>query len=465
MKAEYLLRTPAAQALYDKVAGLPIVDYHCHLSPKEIEEDLPFSSIGELWLGADHYKWRLMRNAGVEERYITGDASYQEKFRKFAGALSLAAGSPLYHWAHMELSLYFGIDDFLTEDNADEIWERANEVIRREGLSPRRMIRKAGVAYLATTDDIVDSLEHHRRIREDASFETVVAPSFRTDNVLLIRRAGYPAYAEKLSAVSGVAVTSLATLKQALVQRLDHFCENHCRFTDIGIPDFPSYIAADDEADETYRKALAGEPISDAAYSGFLGNLYVFLGKEYYRRGLVMQWHLAVYRNASTRLFETLGPDCGGDCIGDPLKGADVIRMLDAIEQAAGGVPQTILYTLHPGMADQLMTIAGSFRGVRCGTAWWFCDHKRGIEQQIDVIADLGHLGSFLGMLTDSRSFLSYARHDYFRRILCNRLADWCENGEFDPAMAETVARRVCYENITNLIGGYCNETDIPLVR
>ena len=454
MKAQYMLRNAAAEELYAKVAKLPIIDYHCHLSPKEIEEDAPFTSIGELWLSGDHYKWRLMRNAGVEERYITGDASYQEKFRKFAYALSLAAGSPLYHWAHMELSLYFGIDDYLNEQNADEIWERANEVIRREKLSPRSMIRKAGVAYLATTDDVIDSLEYHKRIREDKSFETVVAPSFRTDNVLLIRRAGYADYAAKLSAVSGVTVEGINTLKAALIQRLDHFCDNNCRFTDIGIPDFPSYIATDAEADATYRKSLAGEPISDEEYSGFLGNMYLFLGKEYYCRGLVMQWHLAVYRNASTKLFAALGPDCGGDCIGDPLSGADVIRMLDAIEQAAGGVPQTILYTLHPGMADQLQTIAGSFRGVRCGTAWWFCDHYRGIDQQIDVIADLGHLGSFLGMLTDSRSFLSYARHDYFRRILCNKLATWCENGEFDPAMAETVARRVCCENIKNLIGG-----------
>ena len=395
-----------------------------------------------------------MRNAGIDERYITGDATYEEKFCKFAEALSLAAGSPLYHWAHMELSLYFGIDEYLTAENAPEIWERANAVIRKEGLSPRSMIRKAGVSYLATTDDVIDSLEYHRRIREDKSFETVVAPSFRTDNVLLIRRNGYADYVKKLSAVSGVEVVGVDTLKAALVQRLDHFCANNCKFTDIGIPEFPSHVATDAEADATYRKALAGEPITDEEYRGFLGNMYLFLGKEYQSRKLVMQWHLAVYRNASTNLFEKLGPDCGGDCIGDPLKGADVIRMLDAIEQAAGAVPQTILYTLHPGMADQLQTIAGSFRGVRCGTAWWFCDHKRGIERQIDVVADLGHLGSFLGMLTDSRSFLSYARHDYFRRILCNRLADWCENGEFDPAMAETVARRVSCENIQTLIGG-----------
>ena len=395
-----------------------------------------------------------MRNAGIDERYITGDATYEEKFCKFAEALSLAAGSPLYHWAHMELSLYFGIDEYLTAENAPEIWERANAVIRKEGLSPRSMIREAGVSYLATTDDVIDSLEYHRRIREDKSFETVVAPSFRTDNVLLIRRNGYADYVKKLSAVSGVEVVGVDTLKAALVQRLDHFCANNCKFTDIGIPEFPSHVATDAEADATYRKALAGEPITDEEYRGFLGNMYLFLGKEYQSRKLVMQWHLAVYRNASTNLFEKLGPDCGGDCIGDPLKGADVIRMLDAIEQAAGAVPQTILYTLHPGMADQLQTIAGSFRGVRCGTAWWFCDHKRGIERQIDVVADLGHLGSFLGMLTDSRSFLSYARHDYFRRILCNRLADWCENGEFDPAMAETVARRVSCENIQTLIGG-----------
>lgn len=454
MKANYLLKTAMAEELYAEVARLPIVDYHCHLSPEEIEKDEPFSSIGELWLSGDHYKWRLMRAAGIEEEYITGAASYQEKFRAFAKALSLAAGSPLYHWAHMELSLYFGIDEYLNADNADLIWERANEVIRREALSPRRMIQKAGVSYLATTDDVTDSLEHHRRLREDPTFETVVAPSFRTDNVLRICRDGYAAYVARLSEVSGVTVTTLATLKRALVQRLDHFCANNCRFTDVGIPEFPTHIATDKEADAAYRKALAGEPVSDEEYSGFLGNMYLFLGQEYARRGLVMQWHLAVYRNASTQLFDTLGPDCGGDCVGDLLKGADVIHMLDAIEQTEAGLPQTVLYTLHPAMAEQLATIAGSFRGVRCGTAWWFCDHRRGIEHQIDVIAELGHLGSFLGMLTDSRSFLSYARHDYFRRILCNRLAVWCENGEFEPAMARTVARRVCCENIRELIGG-----------
>ncbi len=454
MNENYLLQTAMARDLYAEVAHLPIVDYHCHLSPEEIENDKPFSSIGELWLSGDHYKWRLMRAAGIDEDCITGAAPYKEKFRAFAKALSLAAGSPLYHWAHMELSMYFGIDDYLNADNADVIWDRANEVIRRESLSPRRMIRKAGVRYLATTDDVTDSLEHHRRLREDATFETVVAPSFRTDNVLRIRRDDYAAYVAHLSEVSGVEVTTLALLKQALLQRLDHFCANGCRFTDVGIPDFPTHIATDEEADAAYGKALSGAAVSDEEYSGFLGNMYLFLGQEYARRGLVMQWHLAVYRNASARLFQNLGPDCGGDCVGDPLKGADVIHMLDAIEQTEAGLPQTILYTLHPGMADQLATIAGSFRGVRCGTAWWFCDHRRGIERQIDVIAELGHLGSFLGMLTDSRSFLSYARHDYFRRILCNRLATWCESGEFEPAMARTVARRVCCENIQELIGG-----------
>ncbi len=453
MQQNYLLKTQTAEALYRAVKQLPIIDYHCHLSPKEIEEDKPFTSIGELWLAGDHYKWRLMRCAGIPEEYITGSASYQEKFRHFAKALSLAAGSPLYHWAHMELSLYFGIDDYLTPQNADSVWERANEVIRKEKLSPRRMIEKAGVEYLATTDDVIDSLEHHQKIREDTSFGTTVAPSFRTDNVLLIRRGGYAEYIQKLSAVSGITVDSLSSLKEALVRRLDFFCENGCRFTDVGIPFFPTYVAPDSEADVTFRAALCGESVSDAAYSGFLGNLYRFLGKEYRLRGLVMQWHLAVYRNASTALFTALGADCGGDCVGDTISGADLVRMLDAIEQS-GGLPQTILYTLNAGMAQQMATIAGSFRNVRCGTAWWFCDHKRGIEDQIQTIAELGHLGSFLGMLTDSRSFLSYARHDYFRRILCNMVAAWCEGGEFDPDMSKPLVQRICYENIKNLAGG-----------
>ena len=452
MKETYLLPSEAGRRLYQQVKDLPIIDYHCHLSPREIYEDNPFDNIGEMWLGGDHYKWRLMRAFGIEESYITGGASWHDKFQKYAEAIALAAGNPLYHWTQMELSRYFDIETVLNGDNAEEIWQKANQVIAERRLSPRKLINMSRVDYIATTDDAVDTLEFHRKIREDESFRTTVVPSFRTDNLLLIRRQGYREYIDKLSAISGVPIQNLDSFQSAVCKRMDFFVENGCRFADVGIEYFPGHIGGRDEADIAFRKALEGQPVTDEEFHGFLGYMVVFLASEYRSRHMVMQWHLAVKRNANSDLFRRMGPDCGGDCIGDEIKGEHIIRILDAVNDH-GGLPVTVLYTLNPSSVPMLSSIAGSFPRVFCGAAWWFCDHKRGIEEQLQVIAETGHIGAFVGMLTDSRSFLSYARHDYFRRILCNLIGEWIDRGEFaDDRYAGKLVRDICGLNICRQI-------------
>lgn len=446
MREDLFLKGGTAKRLYGAVRDLPIVDYHCHLQPKEILEDAVFTDIAQVWLGGDHYKWRLMRACGVPESHITGDASPREKFRAYADCLETAAGNPLYVWSHMELSMFFGIEDALSLETADDIFDRANAYIRAHALSPRKLMLQSRVELVATTDDPADSLEYHRLIVQDKDFPVRVVPSFRTDAALNIRRADYPEYIRRLSDTCGFAVESIADLKRALSARLDFFCENGCRVSDIGIEDFPKADPALSAA-EAFRKALSGEAVSAAEYRNFLFDLYVYLAAEYKRHSVTMQLHLNVRRNACTRLFEAVGPDAGGDCVGDPIPEHDVAALLDAMDRA-DGLPHTILYTLEPSMYMALATTAGSFRGVVPGAAWWFCDHKRGMEEQLNIMAETGHLAQFTGMLTDSRSFLSYARHDYFRRVLCNRIAEELDNGTLlSEKAAMKLLNRLCVEN------------------
>ena len=452
MREDYLLPTDSARRLYQSVKDCPIYDYHCHLSPKEIWEDEPFDNIGEMWLAHDHYKWRLMRAAGIPEEYITGNASWHDKFASYAKAVSTAAGNPLYHWTQMELSRYFGVETALSSVTAENIWDRANQAIRARKLSPRKLIEQSGVRFIATTDDAADSLEFHKKLRDDTTFSAKVTPSFRVDNVLLLRRDRYADYIRKLSDASGVSINNLTDLKAALIKRLDAFAEAGCRFADVGIPYFPDGEGDESAAKRAFDAALAGdvERISDADYSAFIWKMYVFLGKEYRSRGIIMQLHLAVQRNVNTPLFLGSGADSGGDCIGDVISGRSIAVLLDAMHKS-NGLPQTILYTLNPSMTAGLCSIAGSFPDVRIGAAWWFNDHKRGIEEVIKTVAEIHHIGSFLGMLTDSRSFLSYARHDYFRRILCTILASWQDSGEFSGD-TEALAKAICFENIKKII-------------
>ncbi len=460
MHQNYMLENDAAISLYEQISKAPIYDYHCHLSPKEIFEDKPFDNIGEIWLSADHYKWRLMRTVGFPEDYITGNKEYKEKFKAYSKSISLAAGNPLYHWSHMELSQFFNIDLPLNEKNADEIWEKANDHIKQTKLSPRKCIELANVKYIATTDDPTDTLEYHQKLQADKDFKVTVAPSFRTDNLLLIIKDDYSDYIQKLSNVSGVKINNLKTLCEAVCRRLDYFVQIGCVFTDVGIPYFPSRIADTAEANKTFVAALKGKEITSEQYNGFLGYMYLFLASEYAKRNLIMQWHLAVFRNANSELFRQLGADCGVDCIGNSINGNDLIMMLDAIHYSSG-LPETIIYTLNNGSASQIATIAGAFPKVHCGAAWWFCDHKRGIIDELNTIAENRALGTFYGMLTDSRSFLSYARHDYFRRILATFLGEMVEKSELDILAATEIIERVSYKNIANRIGGKSDETII----
>ena len=438
--------------LYKKFRNLPIVDYHCHLSPKEIYEDLPFNNIGEIWLAADHYKWRLMRTAGIEEDLITGDkTSYKDKFTNYSKALEFAAGHPLYHWSHLELMMYFGIDTPLNSETADQIWEKANSYIKETKMSPRKLIEQSNVQIICTTDDIADELTWHEKIAQDSSFKTKVLPTFRTDNLLLIRRDGYKEYVDNLGRVSGIKITDFSSLKLAVEKRLEYFCEHGCRISDLGIPMFPDRIADDNECDKIFKSALVGKDVSDDQYSGFVGNMYLFLNGLYKERNIISQWHLAVVRNSNSVLAQRNGADCGVDCVGNPINGNHLIMMLDAINKTSG-LPDTIIYSLNESNISQIACIAAAFPNVHSGAAWWFCDHKRGICDQIKVISENASLGSFYGMLTDSRSFLSYARHDYFRQILCGIVGEWIESGEYDLQSAERLIEKICYENIKDAI-------------
>lgn len=450
MREGYLLSSTAAQALYQEIKSCPVYDYHCHLSPKEIWEDKAFDNIGQLWLEGDHYKWRLMRAAGIPEERITGKADWHEKFLAYTEAVSTAAGNPLYHWTQMELHTYFDTDIPLNPDTAEAIWEKANQIIAKEQLSPRKLMARSNVVFLATTDDVADTLEYHEKIRKDNTIKTVVTPSFRTDNVCLLNRKEYGAYIAHLSQISGVQIEDMKTLRQALCQRLDVFQSAGCRFSDIGIAFFPDGPGTKEDAEQAFQTALSGKEVSWEQYSAFLWQIYLFLASEYHKRGMVMQLHLAVQRNVNTLLFQAKGADCGGDCIGDVIPGRKIAALLDAIRQN-GGLPQTILYALNSAMTGQLCAIAGSFPNVRVGAAWWFQDHKRGIREVLETVAEIHHIGSFLGMLTDSRSFLSYVRHDYFRRILCDVLGKWQESGEFSGDI-QALAKAICYGNIKQLV-------------
>ncbi len=451
MKDNYMLECQTAENLYAVAKGMPIIDYHCHLSPKEIFEDKPFTNIGEIWLSGDHYKWRLMRTAGIDEEFITGSASYKDKFIKYCSALEFAAGNPLYHWSHMELSQFFGIDLPITEKNSQIIWDKANEFIEKTSMSPRKLIKQSNVEVICTTDDIIDDLSWHKKIAEDKSFETKVLPSFRTDNLLLAQRQGYTDYINKLSEVSGVNVCDLASLKKAVNIRLEYFVDNGCRCSDIGMPYFPNNVADDTQSDKVFKAILSGDSVSFDDYLGFVGNMYVFLNGLYKKYDMISQWHLAVVRNSNSVLADKLGADCGVDCVGNTVNGNDLITMLDAINKNSG-LPKTVIYSLNESNIAQIASIAGAFPNVKCGAAWWFCDHKRGIEDEIKVISENGCLGEFYGMLTDSRSFLSYARHDYFRRILCNIVGCWVEKGEYEQSSAEKLVTKICYDNIKGAI-------------
>ena len=445
---DFLLNTDTAKKLYhEAAAGCPIIDYHCHINPREIWEDRRYDNITQVWLGGDHYKWRLMRSAGVDESYITGEASDREKFQRWAETLGLAIGNPLYHWSHLELRNYFGYTGALNGDTAEEVWQLCNEKLKT--LSARRLILNSKVKALCTTDDPADSLEWHQKLAEDASFDVQVLPSFRPDKALGIEKADYLAYLKRLGEIH-----SFAQLVDALKQRLAFFVSLGCRVSDHGMEGVPYAPAAEAEIETIFQRRLAGEQPDAQEQKQFKTALMLELGREYHRLGVVMQLHFGVIRDNSHRVFRALGPDAGIDSIGDQPSIKDLAAFLGALDDT-GELPKTILYSLNPNDNAALVTVMGAFQTgeaigkVQHGSAWWFNDHKRGMIDQLTTLAADGYLAGFVGMLTDSRSFLSYARHEYFRRILCDLLGSWVENGEFpnDEKALQAIVEGICYRN------------------
>lgn len=451
LDAAYLMKNRTAHQLYQQIKDLPIVDYHCHLSPREIYEDKVFSNIGEMWLNNDHYKWRLMRQAGVPERLVTGSGSWKEKFAAYMQALEFAAGNPVYHWTQMELAAYFHCQFPICRENTEKIWTICNQQIQEAELSPRKLIHQAKVEYIATTDEILDSLEYHKQLQEDPEFSAVITPSFRTDRLLLIQSPVYTEYIKRLEILTKKSIATLEQLLEAVEQRLVFFQTHGCRFSDLGIPFFPvgsgSKEEVEAEAEAAFSEAVQGRPVSEEGFQSFLTYMIVQLNRLYRKYHIVSQWHMQVLRNVNTSLYEKCGSDSGGDCMGNSVDADRLAYILNEI-QGNSGLPRMILYSLNPADCSKIMTVAGSFRNAVSGAAWWFCDHRRGIREVLETIAETGYLAMFPGMLTDSRSYLSYIRHDYFRRIVCDLLGQWVEEGTY-PHMesALRLAKQLVYYN------------------
>ncbi|MCI9394758.1 MAG: glucuronate isomerase [Oscillospiraceae bacterium] len=461
MDQDFLLETPTAQKLYhDYAEKQPIIDYHCHVDPKEIFENRRFKNIYQTWLEGDHYKWRVMRSNGVEERYITGDASEREKFQKFAEALPKAIGNPMYHWCHLELRTYFGYQGVLNGETAQEVWDLSEKKLKEDGMDVRGIIRQSNVAMIGTTDDPTSTLEWHKRLKEDASFQATVAPSFRPDKALNIEKPGWKAFLQELGASAGVEITSLETLEQALKNRMDAFTQAGCRAADHGLDYVPYREASRQDVDAVLQKGLKDEAVTLEETEQFKTALLVFCAEQYAKMGWVMQIHYNCMRNPNSAMFAKLGPDCGFDCMNNVNCGGALYALLDRLYRT-DSLPKTILYSLNPGENEMLDTMIGAFQGTEVagklqhGSAWWFNDNKTGMQDQLVSLANLSLLGNFIGMLTDSRSFLSYTRHAYFRRILCNLVGGWIENGEYpaDMAAAGALIEDICYHNAKRYFG------------
>ncbi|MCR5694986.1 MAG: glucuronate isomerase [Clostridia bacterium] len=455
----FMLKTDTAERLYLKYAkDAPIFDYHCHIDPKEIYEDKRFDTITSIWLGGDHYKWRLLRSNGVPEKYITGDAPDYEKFEKFCELMPKLAGNPMYVWCHLELKMYFGFEEPLSPDTCKKAWTFLNGKLADPSFSARNIIKRSNVKTVGTTDDPADELKWHKLLRQDSSFDFCeVLPSFRPDKALHAENAGFAEYTGKLGKAAGIIINSLADLKKALAKRIDHFAGLGMKASDHGLNYFAFTETGDEEADRIFGKALSGEKITPGEAVKYMSNLLVFMGGEYKKRGTVMQIHYGAQRNVNRPAFNALGPDTGFDCMSTRPASDELTAFLNALLEKES-LPKTVIYSLNPGDNEMIDTVIGSFQGegvcglIQHGAAWWFNDTGSGIRKYLESLANLTVLGNFIGMLTDSRSFLSYARHDYFRRILCSFVGDLVENGEYpeNEKMLGELIYNICYGNAAN---------------
>lgn len=461
MDKDFLLSTETAKTLYhDYAAKMPIIDYHCHINPQEIAEDRSFDTITQVWLGGDHYKWRQMRSNGIDEKYVTGDSNDFEKFEKWAQTLQKAIGNPLYHWSHLELQKYFDYHKPLKADNAKEVFDICNNKLQEKDMSVRNIIKKSNVEVICTTDDPIDSLEWHKNIAEDESFDVKVFPAWRPDKAMNIEKPDYLDYLAKLETVSGVKISNFETLKDALKVRLAFFNSMGCRVSDHALNYVMYKPATETQIEEIFAKRLAGGCLSELEELQFKTAFMVFVGREYNKLGWVMQLHYGTKRDNNVFRFNQLGPDTGFDCINTESSSAEMANFLNALN-STDELPKTIIYSLNPTDNAAIGTVIGCFQDATCvgkvqqGSAWWFNDHKVGMIDQMTSLANLGLLANFNGMLTDSRSFLSYTRHEYFRRILCDLIGTWVENGEYpnDIEFLGQMVQDISYNNTKRYFG------------
>lgn len=461
MDKDFLLSTDTAKELYHGVAAnVPILDYHCHINPQEIAEDRKFENITQVWLGGDHYKWRQMRSNGVDEYYITGDAPDREKFQKWAETLEKAIGNPLFHWSHLELQRYFGYTGILNSETAEEVWNLCNAKLQEDSMSVRNLIKQSGVTLICTTDDPADDLNWHKVIAADDTFDVKVLPAWRPDKAMNLEKPDYADYLKKLGEAAQMEIKTFADLKEALKKRLAFFESMGCRASDHAL-EYVMYVpASDEELEAIFAKRVNGEAITREEELKFKTAFMLFVGREYARMRWAMQLHYGCKRDNNVTMYNKLGPDTGYDCINNYAPSSQTADFLNALI-STNELPKTIIYSLNPNDDEAIGTILGCFQNsdavgkIQQGSAWWFNDNKTGMIKQMTSLANLGLLGNFIGMLTDSRSFLSYSRHEYFRRILCDLIGTWVENGEYPKDMKnlEKIVKGISYNNAVRYFG------------
>ncbi|MCX7985754.1 MAG: glucuronate isomerase [Bacteroidales bacterium] len=457
----FLLHSSVAEYLYhEHAAKMPIIDYHCHLNPQEIADDINFENITQAWLNGDHYKWRAMRTNGISENYCTGNAPDKDKFLKWAETVPYTIRNPLFHWTHLELKRYFDIDQLLNPNTAEEIYEKTSSLLCQKTYSVRNLLRLMHVQVVCTTDDPADSLEHHKKIRTDG-FEVRILPTWRPDAAMAVENPqGYNAYLDRLGMAAGIEIITFDKLLEALNIRHNFFHENGCRLSDHGVETFYADDYTLTEIRSIFDKVRSGKILSQAEISKFKSAMCYEFGLMDHAKGWTQQWHVGPLRNNNTRMYKMLGPDKGFDSIGDARYGKSLAAFLDRLDQS-NQLTKTIIYNINPADNELIATMIGNFQDgtipgkIQMGAAWWFLDQKDGIERQLNALSSMGLLSRFVGMLTDSRSYLSYPRHEYFRRILCNLIGTEVEKGEIpnDKKWLGQLVENICYYNAVNYFG------------
>lgn len=458
---DFLLSTKTARRLYHKYAeAQPILDYHCHLPPKDVAENRQFKNLFEIWLEGDHYKWRAMRTNGITEPFCTGAATPFDKFMAWARTVPQTLRNPLYHWTHIELKRYFGISELLNEKTAKKIWDRANEQLATPALSAHGILNKFQVKVVGTTDDPVDDLVYHKQIAA-SKLPTQVLPTFRPDKALAVHQPeNWNAWINRLEKAADMEIGSYNALCEALTKRHDFFHQMGGRCSDHGLENVPAAFCTDAEAAKIFKKARSGKAATPQEQEQFATSIMLLAGRLNAAKGWAMQLHVGALRSNNSRLFKQVGPDTGFDSIGDFPQGRSLSRFLDRLDQD-NQLPRTILYNLNPADNYLFATMLGNFQDgtiagkIQFGSGWWFLDQKEAMEWQLNALSNLGLLSRFIGMLTDSRSFMSYPRHEYFRRTLCNMLGREMENGELpaDEKMVGEMVRNICFNNARDYLG------------